>query len=261
MRKISVKFKLLMAMLLVQIAAAAAPGESESLNYRVMYKWGLINKQAGTVNLSTHEEGGRINALLTAKSAKWADSFYMVRDTLRGVMNKHGLPVMYEKISHEGGAYKHDRLEYVRNGESTKASCHRVDRPKNSTETKESTISLESTGMVLDMLSSFYFMRRLDYQRMEVGDSETVTVFSGTKKETLTITYEGKQTVRIGSEDMGAYKIRFRFTRQGKKSSDDMEAWISTASERIPLKLVGKLAVGQVQCYYMPPNVPPNTKK
>ena len=30
-----------------------------------------------------------------------------------------------------------------------------------------------------------------------------------------------------------------------------MEAWISTAPDRIPLKLEGKLPVGKVQCFYM----------
>lgn len=236
-------------------AVAAKP--VESLNYRVMFKWGLVNKQAGTVNLSTFSKNGgsRFEAILTAKSAKWADHFYEVRDTLKGEMNASTVePSFYEKISHEGGHFKHDRLTYTRSGSHVKADCHRIDQPKPGKPAEESSITLEAEGLTLDMLSSFYYMRRIDYESMKPGETKVLTVFSGTKKETLTISYDGVDDVEIDGEKMPAYRIKFRFTgKGGKKTSDDMYAWISTGEGGIPLKLVGKLPVGQVQCYYIPP--------
>lgn len=244
------------AMVLAIHAIALAAKPAESLNYRVMFKWGLVNKQAGTVNLSTFSKdgGSRFEALLTARSAKWADRFYEVRDTLRGEMNTLTVePSRYEKISHEGGHFKHDKLTYERNGSHVKANCHRMNQPNPKSKIEESSITLEADGLTLDMLSSFYYMRRLDYADMKPGDTKVLTVFSGTKKETLTITYDGEDEVKIGEEMMPAYRIRFRFTgKGGKKTSDDMYAWISAGRDAIPLKLVGKLPVGQVQCYYMP---------
>lgn len=239
--------------LTAHIAGAIAPGES--LDYRVMFKWGMVNKQAGVVNLSTSRaEGDKLGALLTARSAKWADAVYSVRDTLRGVISASDYqPVFYEKISHEGGHFKHDRLTYTRSGNHVKADCVRLDQKNSKSPLTESQITLEAEGLTLDMLSSFYYMRSLDYQRMSQGESRTLTVFSGTKKETLTITYVGLQQVKLGNDTHEAYAIRFRFTgKGGTKTSDDMLAWISTAPDRIPLKLVGKLPVGQVQCYYIP---------
>ena len=48
-----------------------------------------------------------------------------------------------------------------------------------------------------------------------------------------------------------AYHITFKFTQEGgKKSSDDLDAWMSTDEARIPILLVGKLPVGQIKCYY-----------
>ena len=63
----------------------AQVSDGESINYRVMYKWGLVNKQAGRVNLSTQRTDAQtIKAQLTARTEKWADAFYSVRDTLAG---------------------------------------------------------------------------------------------------------------------------------------------------------------------------------
>lgn len=228
--------------------------DGESVNYRVMYKWGLVNKQAGRVNLSTHRSGpATINARLTAKSEKWADHFYSVRDTLLGEMNVTTMePSRYEKITHEGGEYKRDLITYTRDGKNVKATCLRWKQKDKNKPVTESEIELEAEGLTLDMLSSFYYMRSLDYASMNPGDKKTLNVFSGKRKELLTITYHGMEDITIDKTVYPAYKISFRFTGEGgKKTSDDMEAWISTAADKIPLKLEGKLPVGKVQCFYV----------
>ena len=45
--------------------------------------------------------------------------------------------------------------------------------------------------------------------------------------------------------------MRFRFyDTSGKKTSDNISAWISTDSRRIPLKVEGKLALGSMKAVY-----------
>ena len=240
------------ASLSLQCVAQVAAGES--INYRVMYKWGLVNKKAGMVNLSTHRSGAAtIDAKLVARSEKWADAFYAVRDTLLGSMNISTLePSYYEKISHEGGEYKRDLITYTRSGNHVSANCQRWKQKSKKDEITYSEKHLEAEGLTLDMLSSFYFMRSLDYRAMKPGKRTELTVFSGKRKEQLTITYQGVENVKIGDTEYSSYKIAFTFTGDGgKKTSDDMEAWISTDSNRIPLKLEGKLPVGKVQCFYV----------
>ena len=71
-------------------------------------------------------------------------------------------------------------------------------------------------------------------------------------KYSLTITYKGKENIKMrDGTKQDAYHIKFRFTQEGgKKSSDNLDAWMSTDAQRIPLLLVGKLPVGEVKCYY-----------
>ncbi|MDE6396058.1 MAG: DUF3108 domain-containing protein, partial [Muribaculaceae bacterium] len=66
------------------IVCSAFKFSNEALNYKVMYKWGLVHKQAGHATLSLKKSGDEYVTNLTASSEKWADRFYKVRDTLSG---------------------------------------------------------------------------------------------------------------------------------------------------------------------------------
>ena len=226
----------------------------ERLTYDVMYKWGLINKKAGSVALTTTlpSSGISFKATLTGATAPWADKFYKVRDTLRGTIDSRTfLPHKYEKVAYEGGDFNHDELTFSRKGNTTQANViHRRKRKKDE-EVSVSEKVLEASGATLDMLSSFYYMRHLDYAAMKSGQTVRLNVFSGSQKEVLTIHFDGIEEVSLGKKNYPAYHITFTFTSgSGKKTSDNMDAWLSTDSARIPLLLEGKLPVGKVRCFY-----------
>lgn len=106
-----------------------------------------------------------------------------------------------------------------------------------------------ASGPVFDMLTVFYYLRQLDYEGMAKDSILTATVFSGKEKETVSIRYLGKEMIKLKDKTQReAYRIKFSFSRSGgKKSSEDMETWISTDSSHTPLYLVGKLPVGEIR--------------
>ena len=242
---------LLLATLLPEFASAwTAP--RERLTYNIMYKWGLINKKAGKVALATSGVGSpAFKSTPTAASAPWADHIYHVRDTLLGTIDTSTLmPSRYERIAHEGGRFSHDILDYSRSGNTTTAKA-RVWRKKKKEPMDYDERTHQAEGPTLDMLSSFYFMRSIDYAKMKAGESVRLNIFSGKKKEFLTIHYRGLTDVKLDKERFPAYHITFTFTQEGGKvSSDAMDAWISTGPARIPLLLEGKLPVGKVRALY-----------
>lgn len=256
--RVAKKYVLYAVLCVSSLPLTAAVGwevKPETVTYDVMYKWGLINKKAGSVSMTTALDNGdkdTFSALLTAASAPWADRFFMVRDTLKGTMDVNTiLPSYYEKISHEGGAYSRDLLRFTRTPSLTRADATRWRRGKKAKEISVSNAVHEAQGITLDMLSSYYFMRRIDYASMKPGQSVKMNVFSGKRKEILTIHYQGLDKVEVGKRKLDAYHITFTFTTEGGKvSSDNMDAWISTASSRIPLLLEGKLPVGKVRAVY-----------
>lgn len=226
----------------------AADFANETLHYTVTYKWGLINKAAGTATLSLRNNGSDYNLTLTAQSKPWADKIYRVRDTLRSTVGKNGfIPKLYIKAADEDNKYSLDKITFSHSGGNTSAKLVKTREKKGRLVTSEK--SMSAVGSAYDMLSIFYYIRQLDYAAMKPGNRITTTIFSGTKTETLTITFLGRETVRLLNKKVcDAYHVRFSFTTDGgKKSSDDMNAWLSTGPSHEALQLIGKLPVGEVR--------------
>lgn len=250
---------------LVLLAAAAMGGilparasgrmAPEELPYKVMFKWGLINKQAGSavINLSHGADG--YYSILSARSEPWADRIYRVRDTLKSHMAyEKFLPITYEKIANEASDHKHDRVIFnYSQSPKVSAECYRKVYTKGELRVDEHK-TLHADSNAVDMLSAFYLMRTLPYSTWNAGKEYVVPIFSGKQKETLTIKYHGIVPLKVDGKEYDTYHITFMFTSKGgKKSSDDMDAWIATDSGRIPLRMEGKLPVGKVHCIYTGP--------
>ncbi|MBD5299669.1 MAG: DUF3108 domain-containing protein [Bacteroides sp.] len=236
------------------LSSSAASFQDESLNYVISYKWGLIHKDAGEATLKLRNKGDRYVLTLTGKTKPWADKFFQVRDTLVGNVLKEGFkPLSYTKIAHEDGSYSRDDITYSYSGANVSGHSKKYRLNKKGVK-RESQQELSATGATFDMLSVFYFLRTINYEELTSGKPIEASIFSGSKVETLTIRYVGKENLKLRNKsEREAYHIKFRFTSEGqKKSSDDLDAWISTDSSHIPLQIVGSLPVGQVKCYYMP---------
>ena len=229
---------------------ASSNFNDETLKYVISYKWGLIHKDAGDAVLKLSKSGNKYNISLTAKTKPWADKIYSVRDTLKGALNiKNLTPIYYTKIMHEKDKYAKDEIKYTISGTNVTGKCLRYREKKGKTATSEKTLS--ASGPVYDMLSVFYYLRQLDYNQLNRNKIYTATVFSGDKKETIKIRSLGIENIKLrNKKTVEAYHVKFVFTRDGgKKSSDDIDTWISTDSSHVPLYLVGKLPVGEVRAY------------
>lgn len=232
------------------LASGKTDFDNETLHYTVTYKWGLIHKDAGEATLSLRNRGDVYDLKLTGKTKPWADKVYQVRDTLTSTVAKEGFkPLKYVRVAREGGKYSRDVIDYVRGGSVVRGDIVKMREKKG--KVKSLKASLTAQGDVYDMLSVFYYLRTLDYSSLAKGRKVTTTLFSGNKKETVTITSLGPDQVKMrDGRKRDAFHIKFRFTSgNGKKSSDDIEAWLSRDASRVPLVLVGKLPIGTVRCY------------
>ena len=219
---------------------------NETLNYEIVYHWGMIWKHAADATLSIRKSGNGYKAQLTGKTRSWADKVYPVRDTLKCTLNSELKPLVYEKLTHEKDYYARDVVKFSYNYSHTNAHCTRY-RKSGTT-----TIDLSAKSQAYDMLSVFYMLRNLNYDELARNKNYTTVIFSGKEKEYLTINYKGVESIKMrdGSKRQ-AHCITFRFTQKGgKQSSDNISVWMATDDSRIPLLLVGKLPVGEVKCYY-----------
>lgn len=226
----------------------------ETLHYVVAYKWGLIHKDAGEATLSLRNNGANYSVMLAARTKPWAEKFYTLRDTLLGTIRKTDLrPLSYTNIVHENKRVARDAIKYVYSGNKVTGVCHKFRRNKKGAEWEEEK-KMTANGPVYDMLSVFYFLRNIDYSTLSKGKVIKASVFSGSGVETITIRAVGIEKIKMRDKsEREAYHLKFNFTTDGKKkSSEDIDTWISTDSRHIPLYLVGQLPVGKVQAYYIP---------
>ena len=245
MKRVLYAVLLAVAMVLPQ-QMLARDFSNETLNYEIVYHWGMIWKHAADAKLSIRKTSDGYFSQLSGKTRSWADKVYPVRDTLKCTMDKNLRPLRYEKLTHEKDYYARDVIMFSYNYSHTNAHCTRY-RKSGTT-----SIDLSAKAQAYDMLSVFYMLRNLDYDELTRNKNYTTVVFSGKLKEYLTINYKGVESIKMrdGSKRQ-AHRISFKFTQKGgKQSSDDINVWMSTDASRIPLLLVGKLPVGEVKCYY-----------
>ena len=261
------KFKILKSLLLplliaifctswtVAASAATATFPDQTLHYVATYKWGLIHKEAGTATLSLRKNGSQYRLTLTGRTKPWADKFFAVRDTLTSIVDASTLrPARYTKRAHEGGYFSYDDVRFTHSGQNVKGALTRR-RINKKGEHSENHKTLTAQGATFDMLSVFYYLRTINYAELASKGAIKVNIFSGDETETLTIRSLGRQRIKLRDDSYReAWHIRFRFTSHGgRKSSDDIDAWLSTSAQHIPYQIIGKLKIGEVRVYWEPP--------
>lgn len=234
----------------LKASSADTKFSDETLKYVLTYKWGLITKDSGEATLSIKNQGAKYYIKLTGKTKPWADGLFKVRDTLVSVMDKAKFrPLSYTKIAHEGDWHIKDFIEYTYSGTNVKGNTSVYKEKKGNVKTEN--FELSSSGDTFDMLSVFYWIRSIDLASIETGKKITATLFSESREETVKIwkVGEGSVKMRDGSR-REAWHIKFTFTSKGgKKTSDDIDAWISKDGKRVPLEIKGKLPLGHVCAY------------
>lgn len=232
------------------VHAQNPPGiQPESLSYDIIYQLGFLWKRAATATLQLSIRPNSYHSVLTARTLPFADNIFKVRDTLVADMHRNQAlaPIYYAKLADEDGTYRKDEVHYTYNGTATTGKI-RLYRPKrNAIEN----YVLTEPGIVYDMLSIFYVIRGFDFRQMKMNQLYKTKIFSGKSLEYLNIEYLGQEILKQNKKEYNTFKVRFRFyDTTGKKTSDNISAWISTDSRRIPLKVEGKLALGSMKAVY-----------
>lgn len=238
---------------MIFVSAGVCFANTEKFNYIVTYKWGLIQKDAGEVEITKQPKGDGYELKLIAKTKPWADRVYKVRDTLISLTGKEKYkPVHYTYIAHEKNKYRRDEVKFSYVGNTVKGVAEKYKEDKNGN-IKHSSTELESSLPTYDMLSVYFFLREIDYSTLKSGDIIKASIFSGSKEENLEVRCEGKEMIQLRDKSQHeAWHIVFKFTQQGgKKSSDDIDCWISTDKAHIPLLIVGNLPIGQIRVHHV----------
>ncbi len=213
----------------------------------------MIWKKAAeaTLSLDIVQEGDTTiyKGQMIARTLTFADRIFRVRDTLNVVMKGVEMrPHFYEKISDEDNTYRRDEVYYHYSDNGIKGLT-KLYRPKrNAVES----YTLEAEENAYDMMSVFYYMRTLDFEKAKMKQRFPVKIFSGKKVENLSIEYMGRTIFNAPTGRVfNAFKVRLRFSMgNGEKESENITAWISDDGRKIPLQVEGRLTLGALKAFY-----------
>lgn len=203
----------------------------EHLVFEIAYKF----IKAGTATMSipdTQWVHGRpcYHVVTTARSNKFFDSLFKVRDRVETFIDMEGLfPWKFEKHIREGKYRTHRTIEYDQLNQ-------RVIYNKKDT--------LAVPPFVQGVLSSFYYVRVLP---LEVGKSLDIDNYGDGKMYPLKVMVHKKQRVEVPAGTFNCIVVEPAIRGKGIfNQKGRMAIWLTDDDRRIPVLMKSKVAIGSI---------------
>jgi hypothetical protein len=209
--------------------SAYFPGEK--LSYLIHY--GPLNGGIVNLDLVDTEMYGRhvFHAKGVGRTTGLTDKIFRVNDIYESFFEKEtNLPVKAVRNIREGNykTYNEVLFDHSNNSlNSKKSGYHKV--PAN----------------ILDMVSSFYYLRRINFENLKPGTSIKLLTYFSDELFPYEVRYKGTETIKIKSGTFKCYKF-VPIVEPGRifKENDDMTIWLSQDKNLIPISVAFEMWVG-----------------
>lgn len=194
----------------------------ENLTYQI--KYGFIT--AGMTQLSLTDTVFQnklvFHSSTVAQTTGLADKIYGVKDVYESWFDKETI-LPYKQISN------------VKEGRYTKYNEVIYNRDNNTVHSELSGIH-EVPRKILDLSSTFYYIRRIDFSKVVDGQTILLNMYFADEVFPFRFIYQGKEAVRTKFGKINCLKIS-PVVEVGRmfKRSDDMTVWLTDDGNRIPV--------------------------
>ena len=207
----------------------------ETLKYIMRYGW--IKGGVASLQIKEKELNGRkiYHAKALARSIGITDKLYPVRDIYESYIDaKTGLPLKAIRNVREENYKDYNEVTFNHHKNtvnSQKSGEHNV--PDN----------------IHDMLSAFYFARRVLFNNLIVGDVIKIDTYFCDEVFTLEIRYKGLETIKTKVGKINCFKFS-PVVEVGRvfDTEDDLSIWISNDNNFIPVRVQFDLFIGSLKC-------------
>lgn len=206
--------------------------DGEEFVYQLRY--GFI--VGGKVTLQLSEKGNLFHARGEAITVGVADKLYRVKDVYESYFEKESnMPIL--------------AIQNVREGRSYTYYSEVIFDRKNNKVTSSKAGQQEVPSDIVDMMSLFYYIRRIDMSNINPGDMIKINTFFFDKLFPFEIKYVGKEIIETKFGKIRCLKFA-PIVEPGRvfKSKDAMLIWFTDDSNRIPVLVSLGMVVGHVYC-------------
>ncbi len=218
--------------------------KGEKLNYRLHYLFVTAGKAMINVDENLHEIEERTCYKMYVTG--WTSPFFALGFKIRDTWSSYVDTLTHKPIKSmrdiEEGKYKLHEDVYFDYANS-KAKVHRK-HPDREKEESEFTIP----NNVQDIVSGFYELRRVNYNKMNFGDTITLKAFFDKVNYSFKVRYLGKGKVNTDAGTFQAIKLVPIMPKNGLFNGEQsIKVWISDDKNKIPLLAEAEMFVGSVK--------------
>lgn len=210
--------------------------KGEEITYLVHY--GFLD--AGEATLSVKNEDTSIDGSSVlhvvgeGKTLSMFEWFYKVRDVYESYIDEEAMtPRKFKRRVNEGGFTLQRDYHFV---------------PEEQKVITEKKGELKTPENAQDMLSSFYYLRALDFSNAKKGQVFKINAFMDYEHWPVYVKYMGEENVKI---KMGSYNcLKFvPMVQEGRvfRNNDDLEIWVSNDANKVPILVKANIYVGSVK--------------
>ncbi|MCK9411354.1 MAG: DUF3108 domain-containing protein [Prolixibacteraceae bacterium] len=212
----------------------------EKLTYQVKYGFIVGGFTTFTLSDTIYKNKPVFHAMAIGQTSGIANMIYGVKDIYESWFDKENtLPYKQIRNIKEGRYTQYNEVIYNR---------------------RDNTVQSKSSGehqvpeKILDLCSTFYYIRRVDFSKMTEGDILFVNMYFGDEVFPFHLRYIGRETIRTKNGKMNCIKIR-PIVEVGRmfETKDDMTIWFSDDDKCIPvlvrmeLRIVGAVILKLVK--------------
>jgi len=218
----------------------------ESLEYRVHY--GLLNAATATMQISEkvvyRNNRPCYKVDIYGRSVGVFDLITRINDNWGTYIDTAAIiPHGSYRILEEG---RYRKYEYVDFDHQKKEAITTI-LDKKTKEPHEPIISSIPKN-VQDMVSSYYYLRTLDYSKYTEGEIITIEAFFDEECYDFKIRYVGKETIRTKLGKFRAIVLQPLLPKNGLFAGEDaIKVWISDDTNKIPLKIKASMFIGAIE--------------
>lgn len=231
--------------LLSQNAVNTAFQSGESLKFKGSYYMSSLWADLAEVKIDVADlnSGGKSLYMVTATASTYSnyDSFFKIRDLFQTYIDKNEVkPYLFKRLVDEGG-YRFN-MKYVINRNTLQAKFEFIRGPI----TRNSVIKI--TENTQDLVSVLYYVRTMDFEKIQVGKSISVPTLIDDKVEDIVLTYRGKETIK--TEALGSvqcYKIGISANNKAVVNKESNNIWLTANKNKVPVLVKAEIPVGSIQ--------------
>ena len=216
----------------------------EEVIYKVFYQWNFIWINAGEVVFRVLETPTHYKITADGYTRGAYDKIYPVDDHYETHLNKKTLlPDYYMQELHEGKYNRYEKYHFDQDNRKVTAWKGKF----KDAELRKKEVAVNAC--MHDLLSILYYVRNLDFNTFEPGQTMPVEIFMG-KEYPLTVRVIDKN-IEQRVHGKGKY-LTHLFSPEvivGElfKESDQMKIWVSADSNKIPVLIESPLSVGKIK--------------